>query len=507
MILRSLKFRLISLKLLNICKRSRCIPENGLQRFFLLLFQPKIDTIVRIEVSLLVALFKTLKGLDFLMNSATDLWGKVLEILSKDLTQTAISTWFDECNAVELSNNRLVIHTPSLYKKEVLEGRFLGTIRSALNEIFSSTDFDVVILDDNGLKAMTETTDLPNYLGIDEYTFDHFVVGSSNKFAHAAALAVSDITQKNNYNPLFIHGESGLGKTHLLYAIRHAVETNYPHLKVIYVKGSEFTDELVDAIRHKKNVEFREKYRGADFFLMDDIQFIAGRTSTQEEYFNTYNTLFELGKQIVFTSDRPPKDIHALEDRLKSRFESGLTADIQPPDEDLRIAIIKNKAAQLGVVLPNDVTNYIADNLDSNVRQLEGAVKMIIAYRDLMDDTITVETVKARLKDMFKGERDLIPTTDTIIEEIAKSFMQTPDEIKGQSRVADTALARQIAMYLIRKLTNLSLKDIGGVFGRDHSTVISSVRKVENKINDDRDFSNRIRDITSNINSNINSGR
>ncbi|MCL2247912.1 MAG: chromosomal replication initiator protein DnaA [Oscillospiraceae bacterium] len=441
------------------------------------------------------------------MNSATELWVKVLEILSKDLTQTAISTWFDECSAVKLSSNRLFIHTPSLYKKEVLEGRFLGTIRSALNEIFSSTEFEVIVLDDEGLKAMNETTEIPNYLGVDEYTFEHFVVGSSNKFAHAAAVAVSDITQKHGYNPLFIHGESGLGKTHLLYAIRNAVETKYPHLNVIYVKGSEFTNELIEAIQQGKNIEFREKYRAADFLLMDDIQFIAGRPSTQEEYFNTYNTLFELGKQIVLTSDRPPKDIHSLEDRLRTRFEWGLTADIQPPDKDLCLAIIKNKASQLGVILPDDVTNYIAENLDSNVRQLEGAVKIIIAYRDLMDDTITVETVKERLKDISKGEKDLIPTTETIIEEIAKYFMLTPDEIKGQSRVANTALARQIAMYLIRKLTNLSLKDNGGVFGRDHSTVISSVRKVEKKINEDRDFSNRIRDITSNINSSISADR
>ena len=441
------------------------------------------------------------------MNSATDLWGKVLEILSKDLTQTAMSTWFDECSAVELSGSRLSIHTPSIYKKEVLEKRFLGNIRSALNEIFSSTEFDVVILNDDGFKAMSEAADSPNYLVTDEYTFEHFVVGNSNKFAHAAALAVSDIAQKHGYNPLFIYGESGLGKTHLLYAIRKAVETKYPHFKVIYVKGSEFTNELIEAIQQGKNVEFREKYRGVDFLLMDDVQFIAGRPSTQEEYFNTYNTLFELGKQIVFTSDRPPKDIHSLEDRLRTRFESGLIADIQPPDEELCLAIIRNRAAQRGVVLPDDVTNYIAENLDSNVRQLEGAVKMIIAYRDLMDDDITVETVKARLKDMFKGEKDLIPTTDTIIEEIAKYFMQTPDDIKGHSRAADPVRARQIAMYLIRKFTNLSLEDTGEIFGRNHSTVISSIRKVEKKISDDRDFSNRIRDITSNINSNINANR
>jgi chromosomal replication initiator protein len=436
------------------------------------------------------------------MNSAADVWDKVLKILSADLTETAISTWFDDCRAIELSGSRLLIHTPSDFKKDVIEGRFIGTVRSALNELFSSADYDVIILNDDGLNAMNEEAEAPDYLSIDEYTFEHFVVGSTNKVAHAAALAVADGKQKKGYNPLFIYGESGLGKTHLLYAIRHAVESKYPHYKVVYVKGDDFLNELVVAIQQGKNVEFREKYRGADFFLMDDIQFIAGKRFAQEEYFNTYNTLFELGKQIVFTSDRPPGEMHLLEDRLRGRFEQGLLADIQPPDEVLRVAIIKNKAKQLGVVLPDDVTNYIAENLDSNVRQLEGAVKMIIAYRDIMDDDITVDTVKTRLKDMFKGERDLIPTTDTIIKETAEYYMQTPEDLKSQSKTADTALARHIAMYLIRKLTNFSLKDIGSVFeNRDHSTVHTAIRKVEKKIREDQDFSNIIRDITSNINS------
>ena len=436
------------------------------------------------------------------MNSATDIWGKVLDILSKDLTETAMTTWFDECSAIEFAGNRLYIHTPTKYKKELIEGRFHSNLKSALSELFSSSDLEVVILDDDGLNAMNEASDIPDYLSIDEYTFEHFVVGNSNKFAHAAALAVSDGSHKQSYNPLFIYGESGLGKTHLLYAIRHAVEKKFPHYNVIYVKGDDFTNDLVSAIQQGKNVEFREKYRGADFFLMDDIQFIAGKRSTQEEYFNTFNTLYELGKQIVFTSDRPPSEIFELEDRLRNRFQSGLMADIQPPDEVLRVAIIRNKAKQLGVVLPDDVTNYIAENLDSNVRQLEGAVKMIIAYRDIMDDDITIDMVKERLKDIFRGKRVLIPTTETIIEETAKYYMQKPEDIKGQSRVADTALARQIAMYLIRKLTNFSLKDVGGVFdGRDHSTVLSSIRKVERKIRADENFSKIIRDITSNINS------
>ena len=436
------------------------------------------------------------------MNSAVDVWSKVLDILRNDLTETAISTWFDDCSAIEISGNRLILHTPTKFKKEMIYERFLGTIKSALKDLFASGDFDVLVLDDDGLKAMTDATDEPDYLCIDEYTFEHFVVGSSNKFAHAAALAVSDGSQRNNFNPLFIYGESGLGKTHLLNAIRHAVESKFPHYNVICVKGDDFTNELITAIQQGKNIEFRDKYRGADFFLMDDIQFIAGRIGTQEEFFHTFNTLRELGKQIVFTSDRPPSEMLTLEDRLRTRFESGLLADIQPPDDALRVAIIRNKAAQLGVILPDDVTNYIADNLDSNVRQLEGAVKMIIAYRDLMNDDITVESVKARLKDMFKDERYLIPTTSDIIEETAKCFMLTSEDVKGQSRQANIVLARHVAMYLIRKITNLSLTDIGAEFGgRHYTTVMSSVKIVEKRMKDDKDFSNKIRDITSNIDS------
>jgi len=436
------------------------------------------------------------------MNSAIDIWDKVLGLLRKDLTDVAISTWFADCKSIEFSDNRLILHTPSPYNKKVIEERFLGTIKSALGELFSSSDFDVIVLDDDGLKAMTEASVVPDYLGIDEYTFEHFVVGSSNKFAHAAALAVTDGSKKQKYNPLFIYGESGLGKTHLLYAIRHAVEQKYPHYNVVYVKGDDFTNNLITAIQQGKNVEFRDKYRGADFFLMDDIQFIAGKEQTQEEYFNTFNTLFELGKQIVLTSDRPPKDMLTLEDRLRTRFESGLLADIQPPDDSLRIAIIKNKAEQLGVILPEDVINYISESLGSNVRQLEGAVKMIIAYRDLLDDDITVDNIKARLKEGFiAGGGDFIPSADTIIEETARYYTLKPEDIKGQSRVADTAFTRQVAMYLIRKLTNLSFKDIGLIFdGRDHSTVLTSVRKIDKRIGEDNTISNIIRDITSNIN-------
>ena len=435
------------------------------------------------------------------MNSSVDIWNCVLKILSADLTMTAISTWFDDCRAVEFSDNRLFLHTPSVFKKSIIEERFSGTIKSALGELFSG-NVDIVLLDDDGLEALKEAAREPDHPNTEDYTFERFVVGSSNKFAHAAALAVSDGQVRQNYNPLFIYGESGLGKTHLLHAIRHSISKKFPHYNIVFVKGDTFTNELIDAIQQGKNVEFREKYRGADLFLMDDIQFIAGRMSTQEEFFNTFNTLYELGKQIVFTSDRPPSDIYRLEDRLRSRLESSLIADIQPPDTELRIAIIRNKAAQLGVILPDDVAVYIAESMTSNIRQLEGAVKMIIALRDIMDEEITVTSVAKRLKDIFKASEDLFPTVDTIIDETAKYHMLTSDDLKGQRRTRDTALARQIAMFLIRKLTNLSLKDIGVLFdGRDHSTVLSSIRRIESLLEESPDFTKIIRDITSNINS------
>jgi len=436
---------------------------------------------------------------ELLMNPATDIWNKVLNLLRRDLTEVAITTWFEECTAVDLSDNRLFIHAPSEHVKKVIDERFLGSIKNALGELFSSGDFDVVVLDDEGLKAMKEAPEVPDYLGLDKFTFEKFVVGSSNKFAHAMALSVSE--GNTGYNPLFIYGDPGLGKTHLLYAIQHAIENKFPHYNVVCIKGENFTNELIAAIGKNKTAEFREKYRGTDYFLIDDIQFIAGKGGSEEEYFNTFNTLFELDKQLVLTSDRPPKDLYLLADRLRSRFESGVMADIKPPDEALRIAIINNKAEQLGVILPEDVKNYIAENLGSSVRQLEGAVKMIIAYRDIIDDDLTVDIAKNFLKERFVGGGgDFIPSAELIIEETAKYYMQTPEDMKGLGRMADTVTARHIAMFLMRKLTNLTLKDVGSIFGRDYTTVLVSVRKIDKNIKEDDTTSNIIREITSNIN-------
>ena len=354
--------------------------------------------------------------------------------------------------------------------------------------------YRIVMLPGGALEAQ------PHLPGTEEYTFERFVVGNSNKLAHAAALAVAEHPAEN-YNPLFIHGESGLGKTHLLYAIAHTIHKNHPDYKIVYIRGEDFTNELIRDIRAGKNQEFRDKYRSADVFLMDDVQFIAGRDSTQEEMFHTFNTLYEDKKQIVFTADRPPKEMLRLEDRLKTRFEWGLLADIQPPDYETRMAIIKNKAIRMGVELPEFLLQLIAENITANVRQIEGTVNKIMAYQDLMGDSVDKETVVRAVKDMFKEKSDIVPTAEVIIDEVCKFYNIEPAVLKGQGRAKDISMARQIAMYLIRRMTNLSLKEIGKEFeGRDHTTVLHSIERIEDLSKNDPEKAEIIKDITANIN-------
>ena len=302
------------------------------------------------------------------------------------------------------------------------------------------------------------------------------------------------------YNPLLIYGESGLGKTHLLYAIANVIKKNNPDFHIVYVKGDQFTNELISAIAEGKNVEFRSKYRTADLFLMDDIQFIAGKDSTQEEFFHTFNTLYEGKKQIVLTSDRPPDVMSKLEDRLKTRFQWGLLADIQPPDYETRVAIIENKAASMGLQLPGDVVAYVAENITSNVRQLEGTVNKILAYRDMTDFEINLTNVSRAIKDMFRGKEKLLPTPQLIISEISSYYNISESIIRGTARDKNTAEARQVSMYLIRKLTNLSLEDTAAEFGKDHTTVMHSINKVEKNLATSEHLQTVVKEVTANIN-------
>ena len=319
-------------------------------------------------------------------------------------------------------------------------------------------------------------------------------------FAHAAARAVADAPAQS-YNPLLIYGESGLGKTHLLYSIAHTIHQNHPEYRIVYIKGETFTNELIRAIREGRNQEFREKYRSADVFLMDDVQFIAGRESTQEEFFHTFNTLYESKRQIVLTSDRPPKEMLRLEDRLKTRFEWGLLADIQPPDYETRMAIIKNKAIRMGLELPDFLLQLIAENITANVRQIEGTINKILAYQQLMGDSVDKETIIRAVKDMFKDKADILPTADVIIDEVCKFYNTESDLLRGQGRTKDISLARQIAMYQIRRMTNLSLKEIGREFeNRDHTTVLHAIERIEKMVKEQPETAEIIKDITANIN-------
>ena len=335
----------------------------------------------------------------------------------------------------------------------------------------------------------------------DEYTFENFIVGSSNKFAYAASVSVANHPAVE-YNPLFIYGASGLGKTHLMRAIAHDVSSRHPDFKIIFVSAENFTNEFLDCLVKKSTSKFKEKYRSADMLFVDDIQFIAGKESTQEEFFHTFNTLYESKRQIVLTSDRSPKEMQLLDDRLQTRFEWGLLVDVQPPDFETRLAIVKNKAAQWGSVIDDDIAKYIAENVSSNVRQLEGAMNKILAYRDLIGKEMDEESANRAVRDMLRKSNEYIPTAASIIDEVSRFFGIDEAVVKGPSRSREAVTARQAAMYLVRRMTNLSTPDIGREFGgRDHTTVLHALEQVETKLQNDPGFAQTIKDITININS------
>ena len=335
-----------------------------------------------------------------------------------------------------------------------------------------------------------------------KYTFDSFVIGNSNRFAHAASLAVAEAPAKA-YNPLFIYGGVGLGKTHLMHAIGHYALQNNPNTKVVYVSSEKFTNELINAIRDDKNDEFRNKYRKVDILLIDDIQFIAGKERTQEEFFHTFNELHGANKQIILSSDRPPKEIPTLEDRLRSRFEWGLIADIQAPDFETRMAILKKKADVEKLNVANEVMVYIATKIKSNIRELEGALIRIVAYSSLTNRPITVELAGEALKDIISNKQNKNVTIDVIQDVVAAYFNLRIEDLKSQRRTRNVAYPRQIAMYLSRKLTDMSLPKIGEEFGgRDHSTVIHAYEKISDSLNTDESLQHTVNDITKKLTQN-----
>ncbi len=435
------------------------------------------------------------------MYASAYVWAKILMHMEERLGAVTVSAWFDDAEVVELNEEHLIIYSPSDFRREIIRRRCTDYIHDALKEIFNS-DAKLIVFGDEELDTFRQKGKPTSSMDFNpQFTFDNFVVGPSNRFAHSAALAISK-NPGQVYNPLFLYGPPGVGKTHLLYAIANGIRKENPNANIVYIKGDQFTNELISAIQSGKNIEFRSKYREADLFLIDDVQFIAGKESTQEEFFHTFNKLYEEHKQIVMTSDRKPSDMLTLEDRLKTRFEWGLLADIQPPDYETRMAILRNKAKSLGLDLDDEVCNYIAINVTNNVRQIEGTVKKILAYRDLNNMPMDLPNISRAIDDMFTSEGNALPTPSLIISQVCKFYSVDEVVLRGSLKNKGTAEARQVAMYLIRKLTNLSLPDIGKEFARDHSTVLYAIRKVEMALkNGDTTMQNNIRDITANINS------
>ena len=443
------------------------------------------------------------------------LWENTLNIIKGEMTEVSFNTWIKSCEPISISSDTIKISVPNSFTQDILEKRYkdlvINSIEAAGSKLYNVEFFIASELqDDENLEveekkstdkdsmAITVNDEMSSTLN-PKYTFDSFVIGNSNRFAHAASLAVAESPAKA-YNPLFIYGGVGLGKTHLMHAIGHYILQGNPNAKVVYVSSEKFTNELINAIKDDKNEEFRTKYRSVDILLIDDIQFIAGKERTQEEFFHTFNTLHDANKQIILSSDRPPKEIPTLEDRLRSRFEWGLIADIQAPDFETRMAILKKKADVEKLNVPNEVMVYIATKIKSNIRELEGALIRIVAYSSLTNRDITVDLASEALKDIISNKQNKNITIDLIQDVIAAYFNLRDDDLKSQRRTRNIAYPRQIAMYLSRKLTDMSLPKIGEEFGgRDHTTVIHAYEKISESLKSDESLQHTIEDVTKKI--------
>ena len=468
------------------------------------------------------------------INDLEDIWEQVKIDLSKDITPSIMELWFGPVKIHGYEENTIIFATESEFNYNVFTKKYIPILKKAFSEQFGFEQEIKVIF--TGVPSSTERikeqlrlnrtpsaeekkeepveesaenenepVNVAGVLPIDysfQYTFDNFIVGSSNKFAHAACTAVAAHPAKN-YNPLFIYGPSGLGKTHLMSAIVNEIKRKNPKAKVLYIKGDDFTNQMIDSLSRQEMSKFHEKYRNCDILLIDDIQFIAGKTSTQEEFFHTFNALYEEHKQIVLSSDRPPKDIQTLEDRLKTRFEWGLIADIQPPDLELRIAIIKKKAEQVSITLSEEVLTFLAENLRSNIRQIEGTIKKLSAIVFLDGREITMEIAAACLQEITGGVVPVQVIVDKIFSAIFNKYGVTKAELLGEKRTKNIAFARHVSVYLIRQITEMSFPGIAKIFNRDHSTMLSSFELISKRINSDPMFNVEISELMKEVSSNM----
>ncbi len=455
------------------------------------------------------------------MNTNQDIWNIIFEAITRKYPEPVIDLWFKNFELAYFDSDKALLTTTSEGFIEVLNKKYAPEIAELFKDnlgfalhvkICPKSTFDLqtalgeapthempIISAEPAPVEKPREEEAPaeggtSFISEKDYTFDNFIVGSSNKLAHAASVAVAN-HPATAYNPLFLYGSSGLGKTHLMKAVANEVKRQQPSCNIILIKGEDFTNELVRALEKKAIAKFKEKYRNADMLLIDDIQFIAGKTSTQEEFFHTFNSLYDAGKQIILTSDRPPKDIQHLEERIQSRFEGGLIVDIQPPDTELRIAILKRKAQLMNVNLSDEVLNFLGENVKSNIRQLEGVIKKLGAYSLVNGTRITAETARTVLSGVISGTVPPQIVAEQIIENISKRYNVSVDDIKGKKRTTEIALARHIAVYVIRNVTNLSLQNTAKIFGRDHTTILSSIDVIKNKMADDSSFEYEITNI------------
>ncbi len=448
-----------------------------------------------------------------------DIWEESLERIKEQLSNPSFKTWFSDTEPIKIKNNTLQLKVPNDFIKDWISSRYQNLIIETIEEI-TDTELDLEFLTPDEIKEAKETKEETTKNNTDsrkkikttnqiknginpKYTFDTFVVGNSNRFAHAASLAVAEAPAKA-YNPLFIYGDVGLGKTHLMQAIAHFILDHNPDNKVVYVSSETFTNELINAIKDDKTVDFRDKYRNIDILLVDDIQFLAWKERTQEEFFHTFNALHESNRQLIISSDRPPKEIPTLEERLRSRFEWGLITDIQSPDLETRIAILRKKADIENLEIPNEVIIDIANKIQSNIRELEGALIKVIAYAELVEREIDLDLAKEALKDLVSNDnkepREI--NIDHIKKTVADYYNLNLQEIDSKKRTQNIVFPRQIAMYLSREMTDASLPMIGDSFGgRDHTTVMHAHNKISNKYQDEEDFKNTIDNLIKKIKS------
>ncbi|MDP4153871.1 MAG: chromosomal replication initiator protein DnaA [Bacillota bacterium] len=443
------------------------------------------------------------------MDSFEELWNTCIELLRERHHPARIKTWVECLRPVNFENDTFTFTCPTAFQYQIINDHFIDEIKKALADVMGfEVGVSLVLEADYGKKPVPKPqkpvisnfgdSDKPKSI-FNEYTFENFIVGSGNKFAHAASVAVA--TQPAEaYNPLFIYGGSGLGKTHLITAIGNYIRENFPSSNVLYVKSEDFSNELISAIQNNTTQQFKNKYRLVDVLLMDDIQFIGGKESTQEEFFHTFNTLYNAKKQIVLTSDRPPKEIRTLEERLRTRFEWGLIADVQPPDYEMRCAVITKKAEKVGIEMPIPVVEFLATRLKSNVRQLEGAVQKIKAFRILNNRPVDIQLASDAIKDILSDSVPVSVTVNRVIEDVSKYYNISIDDLKGSKRNAELVNARFVAMYVIREVTDLSLPLIGEAFGgRHHTTVLNAIKEIEKNMETNYRLKSEVNDFIKNI--------